>query len=78
MIGEMRLGGMIPATYSLELPATFRISKKKGDTFFCNHDESEGDTLRWVGINEIEVRGQRYKLKCSPSYRSRWCTFTIS
>lgn len=77
----MRLGGMTPARALYELPATFKVSKVLFDedhvTFFCNHNEENGDVLQWTSLNKIEVRGRQYDLTISPSHRTSWCTFTI-
>jgi hypothetical protein len=80
-IGEMRLGGMQPATAHYNLPTTFHISHTAQHhdyiTFFCDHHDTTGEPLTWVNQNTINIQGQLIPLQTSPSHRTNWNTFTI-
>jgi len=81
LTGEMRLGGMTPASIMHRLPATFRISDThvltNHVTIFCDHNAEEGEELIWIDQNTISVKGKNFTLVCFPSYRTNWNTFTI-
>lgn len=90
LIGEMRLGSMIPACRYALLPASFLVSSMLPptdgkQTLFCNHlttdqfidNWSEEAELKWFEVGKVRFRGLVYNLDCTPSYRANWSTFTI-
>ena len=90
---EMRLGGMTPASLYIELPANYKWLKKtiysfNGVTIFCHECEQSEAELSWVDDFKVKLRGQlatnlgyqdgeEIDLVHSPSYRTRWVTFTV-
>lgn len=80
--GEMRLGGMTPASIIHRLPATFRISDAHVLTdhviLFCDHNAEEGEELIWLDQSTIAIKGVNITLVGYPSHRTQWDTFTIN
>lgn len=82
VLGEMRLGGMVPAVISHTLPVKFKILEtlavEDHITIFTKLDPSDDGDLLWVEPDLIILDEYEYRLLYKPSHRRNWCTFTIA
>lgn len=91
--GEMRLGGMTPASLHVELPAYFKWLEKtcysfNGITVFCQSCKEDESDLCWIDDFKVKLSGklaeylgyddgEEIELVHSPSHRNLWDTFTV-
>jgi len=83
-VGNLRLGGMQPATMTQSLPAIYYISFSmnrcpcdNNTIYFCCHGNDQGNRLIWIDPDHVVIDSKKYRLVSSPSYRACWTTFTI-